>query len=59
MYLYIYIYIYMYGKSDSIHHHLLEVISETANVLELRQTASIHHPLWMVVVYGIGLPNNN
>ena len=26
-----------YGKRDSIHHHLLEAISETANVLELRQ----------------------
>ena len=26
-----------YGKRDSIHHHLLEKESETANVLELRQ----------------------
>ena len=25
------------GKRDSIHHHLLEATSETANVLELRQ----------------------
>ena len=25
------------GKGDSIHHHLLEAVSETANVLELRQ----------------------
>ena len=28
----------LHGKTDSIHHHLLEVISETANVLESRQT---------------------
>ena len=28
---------YMSGKRDSIHHHLLEAISETANVLELKQ----------------------
>ena len=26
-----------YGKRDSIHRHLLEAVSETANVLELRQ----------------------
>ena len=26
-----------YGKKDSIHHHLLEAVSKTANVLELRQ----------------------
>ena len=25
------------GKTDSIHHHLLEAISETATVLEFRQ----------------------
>ena len=25
------------GKIDSIHHHLLEAVSETTNVLELRQ----------------------
>ena len=39
------------------HHHLLEVTFETATMLELRQKASIHHPLWVVVVYRIGLPN--
>ena len=26
------------GKRDAIHHHLLEAIPETANVLELSQT---------------------
>ena len=26
-----------FGKRDSVHHHLLEAISETANVPELRQ----------------------
>ena len=44
------------GKRDSIHHHLLEAISETAIVLESRQAASIHHPLWVAVVHRIGLP---
>ena len=37
-----------------IHHHLLEVIFETATVLELRQQF-LHHPLWVVVVDRIGL----
>ena len=35
------------------------MIFETATVLELRQVASRHHPLWVVVVvvvYRIGLP---
>ena len=45
-------------KTDSIHHHHPEAISGTATVLELRQKASIHHPLWVVVVYKIGLPKN-
>ena len=36
---------------DSIHHHLLEAIYETADVPELRQKlASIHNPLWVVVI---------
>jgi len=43
------------GKSDSTH-HLLEATSGTAAVLELRQKSPIHHPLWVVVVYKIGLP---
>ena len=43
-----------YGKRDS-GHHLLEEISKTANVLELRQ-ASIHHPLCVVVGYKFALP---
>ena len=67
MYMYAcYIYIYIYtkhpmkiiGKRGSIHQHLLEAISETTIVLELRQVASIHHPLWVAVVYRIGLSNN-
>ena len=47
------------GKRDSVHHHLLEVISETANVLESRQKLLY---IWVVVVvvvvvvYRIGLP---
>ena len=50
------------GRKDSIHHHLLEAVSETADVLELRQKASRHHPPWVVlvlvvVVYQIALPN--
>ena len=44
------------GKTYSIHHHHLKGNLETATVPELRQKASIHHPLW-VVVYRIGLPN--
>ena len=45
-YTYIYIYIYTFTlaatdrcfrKRDSIHHHLLEALSETAHVLELKQ----------------------
>jgi len=45
------------GKIDSKHHHHLEAISETATVLELKQQASTHHPLWVVVVVcRIGLP---
>ena len=49
----------MIRKGDSIHHHLLEAISETAAALELRQVSSAHHPLWVVVVvYRIGLPND-
>ena len=43
-------------KIDSIQHHHLETISGTATVLELRQRASTHHPLWVAVVYRIGLP---
>ena len=54
IYIYIYIYIWvallvrrssrydwvaLLGKRDSIHHHLLEAISETANVLDLRHTS--------------------
>ena len=48
----------MCGNIDSIHHHLLEVIFETATVPELMQEASMHHPLWVVVVvvYRIGFP---
>ena len=49
MSIYIYIYIYIHpsegtkggfnnGKRDSLHHHLLEVMFETATVPELRQT---------------------
>ena len=48
------------GKGDSIHHHLLEVIFETATAPELKTNASVHHPLWVVVVvvvvYRIGFP---
>ena len=33
------------GKTDSSHHHLLEVTFETANVLELRQTLPCATPL--------------
>ena len=47
------------------HHHLLEAVSETANVLELIQTnkqTSIHNPLWVVVVvvvvYRVALPKS-
>ena len=29
--------VFAFGKRDSLHHHLLEAVSETANVLELRQ----------------------
>ena len=47
-----------YGKIDSIHHRHWEAISGTAAVLELKQKASIHHPLWVVVVYKVGLPIN-
>ena len=36
------------GKRDSIHDHLLEAVSETANVRELNELR--HHPLWVVVV---------
>ena len=45
------------GKRDSIHFFLLEVIFQTATVLELRQ-ASRQHPLW-VVVYRIGRPKEH
>jgi len=46
-----------FGRIDSIHHNHPEAISGTATVLELRQKASTHHPLWVVVVvYRIGLP---
>ena len=45
-----------HGKTDSMQRHLLEAMSETADVLELRQKASVHLPVWEVVVYGIGLP---
>ena len=36
------------GKRDSIHHYLLEAVSETANVKcgRTETKASIHHPLW-------------
>ena len=40
---------YMYGKRDSIHHHLLEVMSETATVLETTKNTSIRNPLLVVV----------
>jgi len=40
-------------------HHHLEATSGTATVLELRQTKKLYtHPLWVVVVYRIGLPIN-
>ena len=51
VYIYIYIYVaimWLPGKRDFIHHHLLE--AETATVPELGQKASMHHPLWVVVV---------
>ena len=35
----------MVGKRDSIHQHLLEAISETADVLELRQRLCTPPPL--------------
>jgi len=45
------------GRGDSVHHHHhLEAISETATVLESRQKASAHHPLWVAAVYQIVLP---
>ena len=36
------------------HHHLPEAISETAKVDNLRQTTSMHHPLYAVVVVVVG-----
>ena len=36
---------YPFGKRDSMHHHLLEAISETANVLDLIQKFYIPAPL--------------
>ena len=44
------------GQSDSMNDHLLEVHFETATVPESRQTLLYTHPLWVVVVYRIGLP---
>ena len=45
------------GRRDSIHHHLLEAISEIASVLESRQTPLYTTPLWVVVVvYKFALP---
>ena len=46
---------YKPGKRDSIHHHFLEAISETA-CARIETKASIHQPLWVVVVYKIGFP---
>ena len=44
------------GRRDSIHHLLLEVIFE-AVCTRIETKASIHHPLWVVVVvYRVGLP---
>ena len=37
---------FMYGKRDSIHHHLLEVTFETANVLELKPKLLHAAPSW-------------
>ena len=58
--MYTYVYIYYIGKRDSIHHHLMEAVSETANVLELIETeTSMHDLLWLVVVvvHKIALPS--
>ena len=38
------------STTPSIHHHLLDAISETASVHESRQKASKQHPLRVVVV---------
>jgi hypothetical protein len=49
--------VFAWEKRDSVCHHRLETISETAAVLELEQKASTHHPLWVVVVvYKIVFP---
>ena len=44
------------GKRDSIHHHLLEAASKTANELEFRQKLPNATPSgwWLVVVCGGG-----
>ena len=48
----------MFGRKDSVHRPLLEAISETANVLELRQKFLHTTPVWVVaVVYRIALPD--
>ena len=44
------------GKRDPIHHHLLETISEAANVLELRQKLLYTTPSGWWKVYKIALP---